>query len=316
MAIQVFFSYAHEDEAYRDRLEKHLAMLRRSGLVELWHDRRLVAGQAFGPAIDAAIDKADIVLLLVSANFLASEYCFSVEFSRALERHRRGDAALIPVILSPCDWKTAPFGDLLAAPRDGRPLTEWPNVDAGFADVAAAVRLVVQAQAVRRASGAGVALPDPGSAVVASADLPRSSNLRLRKQFSEEERDDFLRDSFVYLAKLFEGSLRELDMRHVDIAGKFARVDEHTFTAMLYRGGRRVSECAVILSRRGDAIVYSNSAASRGDNYNESVSVDADDQTMYLRALGLAQSEESGSGKLSQQGVAELYWAMFIAPLQ
>ncbi|HWU53199.1 MAG TPA: toll/interleukin-1 receptor domain-containing protein [Tahibacter sp.] len=316
MASRIFFSYAHEDEVYRDRLEKHLALLRRSGLVELWHDRRILAGQQFGQVIDEAIDRADIVLLLVSANFLASEYCYSVELSRALERHRRGEAVVIPVILSHCDRATAPFSDLLAAPRDGRPLTEWPNVDAGYADVAMAVRRVVEELTARSGDRAVRRLPDAGAAVPARTELQRSSNLRLRKEFSELDRHQFLIETFRYLQRFFDGSLEALRQRNTDIASELVCVDAYTFVATLYRGGRCVSECAVTLRWGDDAIVYSNSADSRGSNYNESVSVDADDQTLYLRALGLAQRNEIDISKLSQEGAAELYWAMFIAPLQ
>lgn len=83
----VFFSYSHKDEALRDRLEVHLTMLKREGIIETWHDRRITAGDEFAGVIDARLESADLILLLVSADFLNSNYCFDVEMKRALERH-------------------------------------------------------------------------------------------------------------------------------------------------------------------------------------------------------------------------------------
>ena len=152
----------------------------------------------------------------------------------------------------------------------------------------------------------------------AAETLPRSSNLRLRKTFSELERDRFVRDTFDYMSRFFRGSLDELRQRHGEIEGHVDLVDAHTFTATVYRAGQRVGECAISLGMRRDSIVYSHSAASRGNNYNELLSVDADDQTLFLRSAGLARlfARDNDREKLSQQGAAELYWALFIDRLQ
>jgi hypothetical protein len=122
----LFFSYSHRDEALRDQLETHLSMLKRQGFIETWHDRRITAGEVFGNAISANLERADIVLLLVSPDFLASDYCYKKEMTRALERHDAAECRVIPVILRPCDWHDAPFGRLLAAPKDGKPITQCP----------------------------------------------------------------------------------------------------------------------------------------------------------------------------------------------
>ena len=87
----VFFSYSHKDEALRDQLETHLAMLKRQGVILTWHDRRLVAGDNIDSGIAKELDQADIILLLVSPDFLASDYCYGIEVARALERHAAGE---------------------------------------------------------------------------------------------------------------------------------------------------------------------------------------------------------------------------------
>lgn len=115
--IRLFFSYSHRDEEYRDELEIHLSMLKREGIISTWHDRRISAGDDFDRTISEHLQNADVILLLVSPYFLASDYCHDVEMRRALERHEAGDARVIPVILHPCDWKNAAFSKLLATPN-------------------------------------------------------------------------------------------------------------------------------------------------------------------------------------------------------
>lgn len=178
----VFFSYSHADEALRDQLEKQLAMLKRQGVIDTWHDRRIGAGQNIDQAIDEKINKDEIILLLVSADFLASDYCYDIEMKRAMERHREGAAIVIPVILRACDWHHAPFGKLRATPRDGKPITQWSDVDDAFLQVAKAVRDA----AGRLAEAANPKQKKPfdeptsdGMLPRVRQPIPRSSNLRL-----------------------------------------------------------------------------------------------------------------------------------------
>jgi TIR domain len=143
--IRLFYSYSHEDESLRNELAKHLAMLKRQGVIAEWHDRRIGAGEEWKGAIDKNLDDADVILLLVSAWFLASDYCWDVEMTRALERHDRGEATVIPVILRRCDWHKAPFSKLQGLPRDCKAITSWQIWDEAFTDVALGIRQVVEA---------------------------------------------------------------------------------------------------------------------------------------------------------------------------
>jgi hypothetical protein len=138
--LEVFFSYAHEDEELRQALEKHLALLQRRGLIVGWHDRRIIAGEQWSEEIDVHVHSAQVILLLISSDFLASDYCYGIEMKIALERHDRHEAIVIPVILRPVDWSDASFAHLQALPRDAKPITTWPNRDEAFADVARGIR--------------------------------------------------------------------------------------------------------------------------------------------------------------------------------
>ena len=142
--IEIFYSYSHRDEELRDELEKHLSILKRKGVIQGWHDRRIGAGKEWEGEINTHLNTADVILLLISADFLASDYCYDVEMRRAMERHEAGEACVIPVILRPVDWKGAPFGKLQALPMDAVPVTEWPNRDKAFLNVAKGIRAAVR----------------------------------------------------------------------------------------------------------------------------------------------------------------------------
>lgn len=145
-AIEVFFSYSHKDEDLRDALADHLSILKRQGAISEWYDREITAGTEWEGEIDSHLQTAHIILLLVSANFIASDYCYDVELTRAMERHETGEARVIPVILRPVDWHGAPFGKLRPLPKNGEPITSkrWDSLDAAFLDVARGIRLVAE----------------------------------------------------------------------------------------------------------------------------------------------------------------------------
>ena len=315
----LFFSYAHADEDLRDQLETHLSGLRRQGIISSWHDRRIIAGTEIGHAIDSHIDTADIVLLLVSPNFIASDYCYEREMGRALERHRKGEARVIPVILRPCDWHDLPFGKLLATPTDGRPVTMWPNIDQAFLDVVNAIKRALN-ELGQKAKPTRQTVPQPSADVPASPlyDEARSSNLRVKKRFTDLDRDRFRHQGFEYIAKFFENSLQELTRRNPGLDQTFRRIDANTFTAVAYVDGEKVCKGSVSVSGRnmgGDAIEYSMSDEHPGHGMNEALYVKSDDQTMYFEPLGM-QAYGREKEKLTFQGAAEVFWEIFIRPLQ
>ena len=144
--LQVFFCYSHKDEELRDELEKHLSLLKREGLISGWHDRKIGPGNEVDPEIDEKLSSSQIVLLLISPDFMDSNYCYDVEMDKALELHHTHAARVIPIILRPTDWETAPFGSLLALPKDGEPVTsgKWDSQDEAFLDVAKGIRYAIR----------------------------------------------------------------------------------------------------------------------------------------------------------------------------
>jgi internalin A len=145
------YSYSHKDETLRNELETHLKLLQRQGLIETWNDRQIEAGDEWRQKIDENLERADIILLLISADFIASDYCYDKEMGRALERHDQKEARVIPVILRDCSWTSAPFGKLQALPKDGKAVTLWDNKDSAWRNVSEGIEKV--ADAMRKQSG-------------------------------------------------------------------------------------------------------------------------------------------------------------------
>jgi hypothetical protein len=143
-SLDLLFSYSHADRKLRDKLEKHLSLLKRQGIIGTWYDGKLVAGQDFDKGIAAKLETCDIVLLLVSDDYTGSYYCYEKEMTRAVERYEQGTASVIPVILRPADWESSPFGRLLALPKDGKPVVEWKHRDRAFLDIAKGIRKAAQ----------------------------------------------------------------------------------------------------------------------------------------------------------------------------
>jgi serine/threonine protein kinase len=142
--IRIFFSYSHKDELLRDELAKRLRLLKRQGLITDWSDRNIDAGAEWAKEIDKHLNNSQIILLLISPDFIDSDYCYDKEMEQALKRHKEGKAVVIPVILRPTPWKGTPFGKLQALPTDAKPVTIWPNPDEAFLDIAEGIQKIVE----------------------------------------------------------------------------------------------------------------------------------------------------------------------------
>lgn len=143
-AIKIFYSYAHEDERLRNELEKHLGALKRSGLIVTWYDRDIRAGTQWEDEIDTRLNTADLILLLISHHFIDSDYCYGRELQRALERHKAGEACVIPIVLSPVYWDDTPISELQALPTGGKPITLWRDRNVAFLKIVQGIREVVK----------------------------------------------------------------------------------------------------------------------------------------------------------------------------
>lgn len=192
-AVELFYSYSHKDEQLRGELEAHLSILKRQGVITDWNDRKISAGTEWKGEIDRHLNTARIILLLISSDFLASDYCYDIEMERAIARQESGEARVIPVILRPCDWSGGPFAKLAALPRHGKAVTSWPNQDQALEDIAVGIRTAVEeVRAGRFIAPDNAPAADPKG--LSPSSLPRIWNVPHLRNPNFTGRKELLRD--------------------------------------------------------------------------------------------------------------------------
>lgn len=140
MTKRIFISYSHKDESFRDCFNDHLAVLQRNGVISIWHDRKILAGDEWKGEISENLNSADIAIFLVSPSFLASDYCYDVEVKRAIELNKAGSLKIISVVIRPCQWDECEFSKYQAVPKDAKAVSTWSNQDEAWLDVANRIR--------------------------------------------------------------------------------------------------------------------------------------------------------------------------------
>ena len=143
MAYEVFISYSRMDQVLRDELDVHLANLKRQNIISAWYSGDIIPGTEWQSQIIEYLNRAQIILLLVSADYMASDFCYSIEMEQAIARHDAGQARVLPINLRPVDWKGAPFSKLQPLPAGGKPVTRWPTHDDAFEDVVLGIRRAI-----------------------------------------------------------------------------------------------------------------------------------------------------------------------------
>ena len=199
--MNLFYSYCHVDERFREALEKHVAVLKSNGEITDWCDRRLAAGQEFQKEIDSQLETADIIILSISSDFFASDACMN-EMQTALHLQHAKRTTVIPLIIRPCDWLHSAISDLLVLPEDGKPVSEWSSRDAAFLDVVTGIRGAL------------------------SKSRPSSPAFKLREEYidmitetdfiSQSKGDVRIDDVFVFPNIINEAAGQEQPIRHTD----------------------------------------------------------------------------------------------------
>ena len=128
------------------KLEDHLKILQKLGLISIWTDRKITGGEEWKGKIDDNIKSAKIILMLISSNFMASDYCYDIEMATALARHKKNETTAIPVILRDCLWQIAEFAKLQALPLDGRPIQKFTRKDDAYTSIARAIAKIIKGE--------------------------------------------------------------------------------------------------------------------------------------------------------------------------
>lgn len=250
---RVFCSYSHADAALRQKLEKHLKLLQRQKIIDDWHSRDVAAGEEWAPDLLMRLDRADIVLLLISSDFLASDHCWGVEMERALGRHRAGTAHVIPVILRPVDLTGAPFMHLQCLPRDGKAVVTWTIEDEAWTDIAQEIRRL--ATTLHRARSSTMS---PAIRIIEPVSVPPPSNISpgevntaaLRNAINSvllgDDLDAFCQDYFPDIERRFTSGMQQVQK----------------VTLLLKHADRRQILCRLIACRPESVPIYRKNSGS------------------------------------------------------
>lgn len=223
----IFHSYAREDVSLLSELSKHLASLKRENWIEEWFDGEILPGQKWDQTIKAKLAQADIVLCLVSPDFINSQYCWETEVEFALAAQAQGDMDVIPVIVRPADWSHSPLGRLQALPSGAIPVTASSSRDAAWLNVAQGVRRLVRGITQRRLRSRIAAI---------APDRPVEENRRAAHSLTEEVPGQVLATAID------------------DLADCFCRMRSDPFTQ--YRLAQAIGACATDASRARVRTLY------------------------------------------------------------
>jgi hypothetical protein len=309
-----------------------MATLKRQGHLELWTDHEIRPGDSFDSSISAALEAADLVLLLVSPDFMASNYCVSIEMARALERERAGECRVVPIILVPCDWSSSEIGGLKALPTDAKPVTKFQTLDEGLHDVVTQLRALLTKPASNQpfpkhatTAGAPATAVDDSDRTFAgfpAAQPPmarRASNLNLPKKFTDLDRAEFVRGGYDYILEYFTNSLKELEARNAHIQTRIRPETSSFFVATIFSDGKKVSGCGIRLGgfSSSNGINYlASDDPSQSKSSNEQLSLVEDKFNLGWRSLfGAAFSGRDSKGSMTHEGAANHLWDMFVERL-
>lgn len=284
----------------------HLSVLRRDGAIEQWYDRDILAGGNIDNDISEQLENCDLFLALVSPDFLASNYCYEHEMTRALERHDQGTMRVIPIVVEPCDWKSSPLRKLKALPRDGKAVSDWTNENSAYLDIVTELRRVVAAT-------------KSAEAIITSEPTPSISKqerkYRVKRDFDEIDHSDFRETAFEMLRSYFEAAISEID--GIDgIRARFAQLGPQSFSATVINQSRDrgIAYIAVhIGSHRmgfGD-IYFSFNENAHPNSMNGGFTIKPDDYDLFLQPTLFARGEDDQM--LLPREASELLWEEFLS---
>ena len=308
--MKAFISYSHVDEYYVERLQKHLAMLKRDSLIESFYDRDIHVGDSLDDEIARNLADSQIFIAVVSPDFIASNYCFERELATALEMHQAGRIRVVSVIVEPCEWQRSPLGSFLVAPKDGKAIAEWDNENAAFLNVVSEIRRIAEAFSSRQ-QHLTAATPLP---TLSSQESSPAKKYIAKRSFDRVDKYKFRDDGFREVRDYFERSVEEIN-RTEGLSAKFRDMDAYSFTCTVMNEafGRGVAHITVRAGADGSHsigdISWSHDENARSGTAHGWATIQSDDYTQFFEAnfmnhFGSRDDEQ----KLSAEALASALW--------
>lgn len=309
--MKVFLSYSHKDQAVLERLKVHLRPLQRAGKITAWYDHEIRAGGELDKEISEQLEASDLFLLLISPDFLNSDYCVERELARAMERHEEDTARVIPIIVEPCHWQLSDFKKLKALPKDAKPISDWTNDNTAYLNIVQEIVRVVEdweRTKVTREAVSQMAFPDRPARDV--------RNYRVKRDFDEIDRGDYRDQAFEEIRTYFQEAIAELEA--VDgLRGKFVSRGDKKFSCTVVNRQRTRSGSAHITvfcstGRHGFGdITYVFQEDAREGTANGGFTVGSDEYEQFLRS-GMMSSYRAQNDRMTPKEAAEALYTDFL----
>lgn len=232
--MTAFISYSHADQTHLTNLEKHLAQVKRDGLLDSWTDHAIKPGGNLNIEILQALERSDLFLALVSPDYINSGYCYQKEFQRAHELHQQGRIKIIPIIVEPCDWHSTPFSNFKALPKDGKPISTWSNINTAFLDVITNLRLLLKKEDDEF-------LKPVGNSAIAK-------KYRAQRDFDSIEKTEFVTNGFNEVVTKLKEYINEV----IEVEGIKAKIiddSKEQFSCLLVNRNKRNMESTLTVTK-------------------------------------------------------------------
>jgi hypothetical protein len=280
-------------------------MLRREGHIVAWYDRDILAGSDLDAEIAYELESCDLFLPMLSPDFLASDYCYETEMTRAIERHDAGDLRVIPIIIEPCDWAASPLRKLKALPNDGKPVAEWTNQNTAFLDIVTELRRVVD---VDRQLPSSAEVPPTGT------KPSKERRYRIKHDFDDIDRSEYRQTAFEEMRNYFSSAAAELNEVE-GLRGRFAELGPHNFTCTVVnraidRGAAHITVHVGHENAGMGDIYYSFSENAPANTSNGGFRIESDEYELFLSPWMFTLSNEDA--RLSPRAAAEMLWTEFV----
>ena len=305
--METMISYSHRDYAALDRLHVHLAVLLQEGLIEEWFDRKILPGDEIDAEIDEKLESYDLFLLLVSPDFLASDYCVNREMRRTLERHGSGEARVVPIIVEPCDWQATPLSELKVLPQDGKPVSDWRNENSAYLNVVQELRRILKSEDVPQT------IKVKETVVHKTALSVGTSRYRVNRDFDEFDRSVFRAQAFGIIRDYFNDAISAIETS-AELTGHFVSISDASFTCAVVNKMRENGTAHITVHMGRDRLSFGDISYVYAENEsptsaNGMFTIEADEYELYLSAWI---DFEGDRMRVTPSEAAERLWVRFL----
>jgi hypothetical protein len=302
---KAFISYSHGDEKIIQKLDIHLATLKREGKIEAWRDQEILAGANLDQTISGELGASELFIAIVSPDYLNSNYCYEKEFQEALKLQAAGEIVIVPIIAEHCDWLNSPFREMKAIPKDGKPISEWTNDNAAYLNIVSELRRVLDA------------IKMPAKKSTAATDASTAKNYKVKRDFTQVDIVNFRRNSFQSIKKFFVESIEEINTVD-DIQAMMLSEEKESFSCLISNRAKANTNGYITVfmpneSSFGRADISYTLAKHRQQNsiqLGNNFTIENDQYQLYWSANNHFGSSDTKSWTVKE--IAEKFWNTFI----